>query len=99
MPAFHSGLETFNCAESRQGDNESEVCFLPKLPLPPSSLPAEEKGWDNGLRAVLASSPGTLHSGPQPGCRELGMEDPHLRPAERWGVQVPLCVRSSRGRG
>lgn len=46
MPAFHSGLETFNCAESRRGlgDNESDVCFLPKLPLPPSSLPAEEKG-------------------------------------------------------
>lgn len=26
------------------GDSESEVCFLPKPPLPSSSLPAEEKG-------------------------------------------------------
>lgn len=52
MSTFCSGLENFNCAESRWGlglgtglgDNESEVCFLPKQPLPSSSLPAEEKG-------------------------------------------------------
>lgn len=52
MSTFPSGLENVNCAESRQGlglgvglgDNESEVCFLPKWPLPSSSLPAEEKG-------------------------------------------------------
>ena len=52
MSTFRSGLENFNCAESKRGlglgaglgDNESEVCFLPKRPLPSSSLPAEEKG-------------------------------------------------------
>lgn len=42
MPAFHSGLESFNCAESRQGDRgimSLKFVFSPHCPfLPPLSL-------------------------------------------------------------
>lgn len=58
MPAFHSGLETFNCAESRQGDRgimSLKFVFSPNCPFLPLS-PCRGKGL--GQRA--AGCPGVL---------------------------------------
>lgn len=63
------------------GDNESEVRFLPRLPLPVSTLP------EGRMRATACSPLGTLNSGSRAG------DTLQLCPAVGFSVQVRMCVQ------
>lgn len=50
-------------AERGPWDNESEVCFLPELPLPLSTLPVGRQEGDSFGECPSSSPLGTLRSG------------------------------------